>query len=912
MPNGHLSIVAIVPASSITLPENSPWGIAVIDAHSFRVLASNTAMKMLYGNAEGADFMVSFVNKQADDFEDTLAALKPGESLTKRLYPHANKHGIASVEVFLQRTAGVDGQIWVYCMEHPVVGDQVRFSSRSEMNMLRVLLDNTLEYIFFRDIEGNFILTNRAFRNAVMVDDRQPGMDYRIEDFVAPKSACWMGALDAQLLETKCPIINEVSLFVFLNGTKHWLQVTTVPVENDEGEMVGSLSVARDISDLKRTESELREAIAEANEASRVKSDFLAAMSHEIRTPINGIIGASELCLETPLDVEQRSYLDTVIQCGSTLLGLINDVLDYSKIEAGQLNLEILSFSPRNLLESVGEEFSQAARVKGLELVVGYSANLPEHVMGDPTRVKQVLYNLVSNALKFTDEGEVSLRADVADLSEESVVVKFSVLDTGIGIPTNRQKAIFKSFTQADMSTTRKYGGSGLGLSICRELVRLMGGEIAVKSEPGKGSNFEFGAQFQLSGHPGVNAVPFNSELAGLRVLIVDDNKTNCNLYQQMCAGWGYRSSPAFNGVSGLLLMEEAVRDGDPFRLILLDQQMPGLTGLDLASLVRNRPDLKDVKMILLSSSLNRDESELAAQIGVSRALSKPVRRTTLQEVILETFGIKNPKARTRSTHDPFEPVPRKDAMQILLVEDNPINQNLARRRLEKLGHQVELAENGRIAFEAVRRTQYDAILMDVQMPDMDGFEATRLIRQHEASEKNSSVYIIAMTAHALKGDKERCLKAGMDDYIAKPFRVELLRGALDRAHKARKSYSEPKQKNAVSDNSGFTKRIESMNAEQQEDTFEVAPLFLDSVESDIAALEQAKEDADLKQCCFIAHTLKGTAGVFCDEECVRLAEAVEAAAEAKQLEALRESMEAFTRSLRQLAQDVRSVVGRR
>ncbi|NBB77997.1 MAG: response regulator [Verrucomicrobia bacterium] len=899
-------------ASTISLPENAPWGIAVLEANTFLVLASNSAMEMLYGSQLGVDFPGLFANRRADDLKSALAALHPGGSLTKRLYPHANKRGIASVEVFLQRSVEAPSQIWVYCMEHPVVGDQVRFSSRSEMNMLRVLLDNTLEYIFFRDIEGGFILTNKAFRNAVMFDGRQPGVDNKIEDFVAQKSACWMGVLDAQLRETKRPIINEVSLFVFLNGTKHWLQVTTVPVENGEGEMVGSLSVARDISDLKRTESELRNAISEANKASRVKSDFLAAMSHEIRTPINGIIGASELCLETSLDVEQRSYLDTVVQCGSTLLGLINDVLDYSKIEAGQLNLETLSFSPCNLLESVGEEFSHAARVKGLELIVDYGVNLPEYVMGDPTRVKQVLYNLVGNAVKFTEAGEVSIRASVSDLNEESVVIQFSVSDTGIGIPIDRQTAIFKSFTQADMSTTRKYGGSGLGLSICRELVRLMGGEIDVKSEPGKGANFEFGVPLRLSGHPGVNSVPFNSELAGLRVLIVDDNTTNCNLYQQMCAGWGYRSSAASNGVSGLLALEEAVREGDPFRLILLDQQMPGLTGLDLASLVRNRPDLKDVRMILLSSSLNRDESELAEQIGISRALSKPVRRVTLQEVILETFDIKSPKARTRLSHKIFEPASEMDVMHILLAEDNPINQNLARRRVEKLGHRVELAENGRVAFEAVQRNPYDVVLMDIQMPEVDGFEATRLIREYERTEGLLPVHIIAITAHAMKGDKERCLEAGMDDYIAKPFRADILRKALEQANKAEKSRSDSERRNEFSTNDDFFQLFESMNAERQEDILEVAPLFLDSVESDLAALEQAMGDADLKKCSFIAHTFKGTAGVFCDFECSRLAESVEAAAEAKQLEALRESVDALMRSIRQLAESVRSVVVRR
>lgn len=901
---------ATVSVLSLPLPQNSPWGIAVLETSTRRVLASNMAMEMLYRCTKGVRFSDLFTAKQAGGLDVTLEALSPGENWVGRLYPHANKHGIASVEVFLQRAAAAEGQIWVYTMEHPVVGDQVRFSSRSEMNMLHLLLENTLDYIFFRDIDGHFILSNKAFRHAVMLDDHQPGVNNKIEDFVAEKSACWMGALDARLRETKRPIINEVSLFVFLNGTKHWLQVTTVPVENGEGEMIGSLSVARDISDLKRNESELKEAISGANEASQAKSDFLAAMSHEIRTPINGIIGASELCLETSLDTEQRNYLDTVVQCGSTLLDLINDILDYSKIEAGQLNLESLSFSPRNLLESVGEAFGQGARARGLELVFGYSANLPNYVMGDPTRVKQVLYNLVSNALKFTEEGEVSVYADVAELNEESVVIQFSVSDTGIGIPSDRHMAIFKSFTQADMSTTRKYGGTGLGLSICRELVRLMGGEIDVKSEPGKGSSFEFKIEFQLSRHPGVNAVPFNSELAGLRVLIVDDNKTNCNLYQQMCACWGYRSSAAFDGVSGLLALEEAERESDPFRLILLDQQMPGLTGLDLASLVRNRPDLRDVKIILLSSSLNRDESELAEQIGIDRALAKPVRRVTLQEVILETFEIKSPKGQTRPTQSPFEPVPQEEAMSILLVEDNPINQNLACRRLEKLGHKVQLAENGRVAFEAVKKNSYDCILMDIQMPDVDGFEATRMIREYERAQYLPRKYIIAMTAHAMKGDHERCLAAGMDDYIAKPFRVELLQTLLSRANKARISRDASDERGQSRKVNEFITQFESMHAEKQEDIIEVAPLFLDSFESDLAELERAMRAQDFKQCSFIAHRLKGTAGIFCEGECTRLAELVESAAVTKQREPLHDAGEALIRAIRELAKSVESVVG--
>ncbi|WPJ95704.1 ATP-binding protein [Coraliomargarita algicola] len=500
-----------MPAASnplISIPDHCPWGIAVFSHSTGKVLAANDTMESVYGCRESLAAADLFTLSVEGPFAMKLSSLEPGAKWTGRIYPQLNKHGIDSVEVVLERLAYESDQVWLYVLEHPVVNDEVRFSSRSELNMLRVLLDNTLEYVFFRDLKGNFILANRAFRSAVAVGGDTPGVDTKIEDFVSEKSAAWMKSLDMRMIETGRPVVNEVSLFVFQNGTKHWLQLTTVPVRSDEGAIIGSLSVARDISDLKRTESELRKAIAEAHEASRAKGDFLAAMSHEIRTPINGIIGASELCRETELDIEQRSYVDTVMQCGSTLLSLVNDVLDFSKIEAGQLNLESLNFSPRTLIESVAEEFTPATRAKGIELVVSYDTDLPEYMLGDPTRVKQVFYNLVGNAIKFTDVGEVVMRAEVVELKEDAVRVLFSVTDTGIGISKDRQDAIFNSFTQADMSTTRKYGGSGLGLSICRELIRLMDGSVQVISEPGKGARFEFEIPFQLTSSSGPKRCP--------------------------------------------------------------------------------------------------------------------------------------------------------------------------------------------------------------------------------------------------------------------------------------------------------------------------------------------------------------------------------------------------------------------
>lgn len=847
---------------SINLPQEYPWGIAIIDLKEGRILNANDCMRAIYG-CEVGDLLsdvCSFANGETlPDLSETVLAHGPWSG---RINPKKSRHGISSTEVMLQQDPNEDGLLWLYTLEHPKVKKQVRFSSRSELKMLRVLLDNTLEYVFFRDIHGYFILTNKAFHERVADGDVFPNVDNRIDQFVSPQSAEWFRTLDARVCETGQPVVNQVSEVVFNNGIKHWLQLTTVPVRNGEGEAIGFLSVARDISDLKRTESELRTAIERANQASKAKDRFLAAMSHEIRTPINGIIGASELCQETPLDVEQKSYVDTVVQCSDTLLTLVNDVLDFSKMEAGQLSLEKLNFSPRDTMERVAAEFSQMARAKNVELIVACGEEMPGFVMGDPTRLKQVLYNLVGNAVKFTDQGGIVIRAWVLKLSQEAARIRFEVSDTGIGIAPARREAIFESFIQADMSTSRKYGGTGLGLTICRELVHLMGGEISVESVEGEGASFAFELPFERSDVVGAESVPFNPELSGMRVLIVDDNPTNREIYAQMCAGWGYRSATAADGVCALKLLEDANRESDRFELIILDQQMPGLTGLDLASLVKSRSDLRQSKIIMLSSSLDRSESSRADQIGVERTLSKPVTRATMLEVILETFEIDG--ASNRPSVPDREPTPIAAApMNILLAEDNVVNQTVARKRLEKMGHRVTVANDGEMALHKVEETHFDGIFMDIQMPGMDGYETTAKIRRYEASEGLTPNWIVAMTAHAMKGDEDRCLQAGMDDYISKPFRAENLREVLVRIAEA-VDRSERKAKAASSEAAkSFEEFLQSLDPEDREDHLAAADVFLETLPEEILKLGQAVESGDAKQIEFMAHSLKSVAGTF-------------------------------------------------
>lgn len=834
-----------------------------------RVLQANDCMREIYGCLPGERMEDCFSFVGHSSFADLIVALQGESPWTGRSHPKKSRHGIASTEVMLQIAPGGDW-IWLYTLEHPRVNRQVRFSSRSELKMLRVLLDNTLEYVFFRDVQGHFILTNRVFHDAVADATRFPDVDNTIADFMSEKSAKWFGDLDDAVRRTGEPVVNVDSEITFKNGIKHWLQLTTVPVRNGEGEIIGFLSVARDISDLKRTESELRAAIEFANQASKAKDQFLAAMSHEIRTPINGIIGASELCQETDLDSEQKSYIDTVVQCGNTLLTLVNDVLDFSKIEAGQLNLEKLNFNPLNTLESVAEEFAQMIRAKDVELIVACSDNLPDHLMGDPTRLKQVLYNLVGNSIKFTDYGQIVLRAEVLELSPDAARIRFEVEDTGIGIAADRREAIFESFTQADMSTSRKYGGTGLGLAICRELVHLMGGEIGVDSTEGQGSTFFFELPFERTRVVGAESVPFNPELAGLRVLIVDDNPTNREIYSQMCAGWGYRSSSVADGVAAMKMMEDAVRANDRFRLLLLDQQMPGLIGLDLASLVKSRTDLRQTKIIILSSSLDRSESLRAAHIGVERTLSKPIKRATLLEVILETFEIGEP----RSDHGPeIKPsTPKRKSLRLLLAEDNPVNQIVATKRLEKLGHRVIVAGDGNTVLERVQEARFDGIFMDIQMPGMDGYETTSKIRAYEKAKKLDPHWIVAMTAHAMKGDEERCLQAGMDDYISKPFRTETLVAVLDRMEAAYRPADLAHTGSRSETPHSFREFLETMGAEDREDRLAAAEVFLETLPEELLRLEQAVKSGEAEPIQFAAHSLKGVAGLFGDARSVALA----------------------------------------
>jgi two-component system, sensor histidine kinase and response regulator len=740
---------------------------------------------------------------------------------------------------------------------------------RESEERYRDLFDNAQDAIYVHDLNGVYLSANRAAENLVGYT-RDEILGKNIIDFMAPEHAEQIRTNLQLKINGKGLTSYEIEV-IGKDGRRVPVEVSTRLIYED-GRPVSVQGIARDITERKRIEQDrlqladdLKNARDAALESVRLKSEFLANMSHEIRTPMNGVVGMTGLLLDTDLSADQRDFAETIRSSGDALLTIINDILDFSKIEAGKLDFETLDFDLRNAVEETVDLLAEQARGKQLEFASLIYRDVPTRLRGDPGRLRQVLTNLVGNALKFTEHGEVIVRAEKENETETTVTIRFTVSDTGIGISEAAQTTLFQAFTQADGSTTRKYGGTGLGLSISKQLVEMMGGQIGVTSTPGQGSAFWFTSKLEKQQEPVVNIALLPVEnIANLRVLIVDDNATNRKILSHQLGSWGMIHHETDSATAALKLLQTAEDHGAGYDLAILDLLMPDMDGFELARAIKSDPRLSAVQLVMLTSAGIRGDAATIREAGVAAYLTKPVRQSQLFDCL--TTVVSNSSNLKELSPGPTDPIPKHplpDGNQmshklILLAEDNIVNQKVAVRQLHKLGFRADAVANGREAIEALGRIPYDLVLMDCQMPEMDGYEATTEIRRLEGVTKRTP--IVAMTAHALPRDREKSIAAGMDDHITKPVRQNDLARILELFL----SDHDVAATTAIDRDAEITPpvdldRLLQVVGDNPVEISEILDLYRDEMTKNLLRLDSAIASGNAREVNVIAHTCAGS-----------------------------------------------------
>jgi PAS domain S-box-containing protein len=788
-----------------------------------------------------------------------------------------------------------------------------------ERELFQTLLDNIPDSIYFKDRDRRFLRTSKAkAEHHELSPEEMVGLTD--SEFYPAEEAERMAGDDEMVMRTGRPIIAQEETLTRPDGEVRWVSATKVPRYDEEGNVIGTVGISRDITELKRAQEELKHraqeleiARREAESANKAKSDFLANISHEIRTPMNGILGMTELALNTTLSDEQAEYMHAVKHSAQTLMALLNDLLDFSKMEAGKLELEERPFELEEMMARLVEPLALQADEKGLELVVDIAPDTPNRLIGDAHRLGQVLINLVGNAIKFTEEGEVLVQVKPipARQAPEETVLYCSVSDTGVGVAEQMQEAIFEGFQQADTSTTRRYGGTGLGLTISRDLVTMMGGSLRVQSpsraiesdKGGPGSTFHFTARFRRDPSE-FQPRPTPEDVAGVRALIIDDNATNRRILERMLVSWGMVPAEAADGAEGIQMVREARREGKPFDVLLLDFLMPGKDGFQVANELREQGELSGTVVMMLTSSEQRDHRARCRELGISHYLVKPVAPSELLDNIVRIIA----PSKAREGGEAGMRYERERAalgICVLLAEDNEINRKVARHLLERAGCRVTAVADGEQALQAAVEGDYDAVLMDVQLPVFDGLEATRRLRDHER-ETGGHLPVIAMTAHAMKGDRDRCLEAGMDDYVPKPIDPRLLYEVLLRAAGQRAGAERdkataflPHEEAPVLDERELLDRVGG----DRELAGELLDLFARSWPEKINAIRASAEAGDLEEVAHLAHELKGSAANLGAREAMSAAVGLETAAREGGTAAVRAAVEPLADSLERLGE---------